>query len=164
MYPNLLVLKDTSGSVYNMYRQNGYIPLNYLIDHDMQQTVSFWMEGYSSFQSRIENLISDVSLNLTPDAATYQRGTNLGFDIDYKNYSPAPRTCYTITDVELPSSAYYVLLSPSTLSIGGNQSKNVRIDFPVPGGVALGTYRMRTRIGFPGDLWNADFFEFDIIP
>ena len=164
--PNILFLLDTNGSVWNKYYQNGYIPLNYTIGHDLSQSVDYWMEGYSgsTIQSRLNNLYSDVSLIMTPDSATYHQGGTLGFDIDMKNYSPAPRTFYALVDVELPSSSYFALFPPVSLTLGGNQTKHVRINYPLPPAVPLGNYVMRARIGWPADLWNADTFDFEIVP
>ena len=83
-YPDILFLRDTNGTVFNTYMKNGGIPLNYLIDHDVQQTIDYSMEGYNQFlfQSRIMSLLSDVSVNLSPDSSTYQRGGLLGFDVN----------------------------------------------------------------------------------
>jgi hypothetical protein len=45
-----LYLRDVSNSVWSLYRQGGYIPLNYVICPD--QTVKDWMEGFSESQIR----------------------------------------------------------------------------------------------------------------
>lgn len=42
-----IFLQDSNGSSWNLYRQYGYVPLNYVIDNDGNQTVRFWMEGFN---------------------------------------------------------------------------------------------------------------------
>jgi hypothetical protein len=50
-----LFLRDGTESVWNMYRQNNWVPLNYVIKPDSSQTVYNWMEGFS--ESTIRNWI-----------------------------------------------------------------------------------------------------------
>lgn len=46
-----LFLLDGSGSVWSLYKQNGYIPLNYVIKPS-PQNVHNWMEGFDETQIR----------------------------------------------------------------------------------------------------------------
>ena len=53
-----LVLRD-NGAAWNKYRQQGYIPLNYVLDDDENQTVVYWMEGFneSVIRSKINSAL-----------------------------------------------------------------------------------------------------------
>ena len=165
-YPDILFLRDTNGAVFNTYMKNGGIPLNYLIDHDVHQTIDYSMEGYNQFlfQSRIMSLLSDVSVNLFPDSSTYHRGGLLGFDVKIENWQKDSRTFYSLVDVRLPQGVYYPLYPPVPQTLAGNASRTVRIDYSLPQVAPLGDYLLRTRIGLPGDLWMTDTFSFEVVP
>jgi hypothetical protein len=166
-YANLLFLVDPNSSAFNLYKKpGGSIPLNYLIDHDMQQTINYSMEGFNLFlfQSRVIALLSDVGLLLAADSSAYQPGTMLGFDLDYKNWKSSQNVFFRLIDVKLPSGSYFSLYPPVQITLGPNEIRNVRYDFPLPALAPLGNYVLRVRAGQPGDLWNADFCMFEIIP
>lgn len=167
MYPGILMLMDPAGAHYSLYRYNGYIPLNYVIGHDIQQTVDYRMEGYShgTITSRINALMSDVTVTLVPDSAIFQRGGNLGFDLEYTNWSNSTKNVATLLDVELPSENYRDL-ETSQVSLNAGQTIVLRQDLHIPGQAPLGdTYRMRSLLGkAPNDLWNGDSFHFEITP
>lgn len=167
MYPNILMLRDSSGSVYNTYRQNGYIPLNYTIDHDLDQTVDFWMEGYNNttITNRIDNLLADVTVNMDPDASSFQRGTTLGFDVNVTNWINANRTCYMLIDIEMTTGGYYPLGGAQQLTLSPLEVRLIRHDDLIPMIAPLGDYTMRARLGSPPtDLWCADYFDFTVTP
>lgn len=56
-----LILMDIDYSTWDLYVQGGYVPLNYVIDDDENQTVVGWMEGYedSTVRSWIDEAIRD---------------------------------------------------------------------------------------------------------
>ena len=166
MYPDLLMLRDTTGSAYSTYRQNGYIPLNYVIDHDMQQTIDYWMEGYnhSTILNRITNLLSDVTAKVQLDAPSFPRGTNLGFDVVVTNWIPANRTVYMMVDIELPSGGYFAL-GTTQLNLSASEVRIIPYDMTIPLTAPLGDFTVRARLGMPPmDLWNADYGDFEITP
>ncbi len=166
-YPNVLFLRDPQSSVFDLYKKPGAsIPLNYLIDHDVLQTIDYSMEGFNLFliQSRMMALLSDIGLILTTDSTTFQPGTLLGFDLDCKNWTASPSVFFRIIDVKLSSSFYYQLYPPLQMTLGPNEIRNVRFDFPLPMQAPLGDFTLRVRAGLPGDLWNADFSRFEIVP
>lgn len=168
MYPNILMLRDTSGSVYNQYRQNGYIPLNYVIDHDLSQTVLFWMEGYShsTIQNKIINALSDVSVNLTPFSTQIPLGTQLQFDITVENHiTGAGRFCYMLLQAETPSGGSVQVGNVTTLNLAPAEVRVINKNLTIPVTAPLGTYRMKALLGMPpSSLWTMDFFDFDIVP
>jgi len=166
LYPNILMLCDYSGGVYSRYRQNGYIPLNYVIDHDLDQTIDYWMEGYnhSVITGKMNALLPDVSVVLDPDSYTYNRGGSLGFDATLYNWTGSNQSLYLLIDVELPSGSYYEV-STESINLSPNQTKVIAYDLNIPGAAPLGDYRMRVRLGTPpANLWNADFFNFEMVP
>ncbi len=165
-YPNILMLKDTYGTVYNLYRQNGYIPLNYVLDHDLRQTVDYWMEGYShaTIVNRINNLLSDVTLMLVPDAESFSQGGTVGFDLNFTNWNTTDSKSFLVAlDVKLPSGGY-LFLDKLPVQLDPGEELTLRQDIPVPGNAPLNTYMMRARLGLKGDLWNGDSFHFEIVP
>jgi hypothetical protein len=165
-YPSILMLKD-SGSVWNNYRINGYIPLNYLLDHDLDQTVDYRMEGYShsTFTSRILSLMSDVSVALTPSSSTYQRGGKLTYDVTFQNWATASRMFYVLMEADLPNGNTARLGSPSKVTLNASQILTVPKSHNIPTTVPLGFYTYRMQIGLPpADLWFQETFEFEIVP
>lgn len=166
LYPNILMLCDYSGSVYSRYRQNGYIPLNYVIDHDLDQTIDYWMEGYNhaTITNHMNALLPDVSLILDPDSYTYTRGGTLGFDITVYNWTGSNQSVYMLIDVEMPGGSYYDV-STTPVNLSPNETRVIAQDLNIPMSAPVGDYRMRARLGTPpADLWNADFFAFEITP
>lgn len=57
-----LFLLDSNQSSWYLYRQNGYVPLNYVIDNDQNMTVAFWMEGFNEATIRyyIEQCLAGI--------------------------------------------------------------------------------------------------------
>ncbi len=58
---DFLFLLDADQSTWSLYRQGGYIPLNYVLDNDPEQTVVGWMEGFNDQQVRgwIDQVVTD---------------------------------------------------------------------------------------------------------
>lgn len=165
-YPYILMLKDTSGSVYGKYRQNGYIPLNYLIDHDLSQSVVYWSEGYShsTMLNKINATVADVTANLAPDASSYPRGGTLGFDVEVTNWIAANRYVYMLLDIEMPAGNYYPVQT-TPLNLTPSEFRIIRKDLPIPMSAPIGSYMLRVRLGMPpADLWNLDTADFNITP
>jgi len=164
--PHILFLMDTDASIYQAYRQNGYIPLNYTIGPDLAQTVDFWGEGYdeNALLASVNGLRSPVSATLTPDFDTYPQGGTLGFDITVTNWTLGAPSVYMVIDAVLPSGGSY-RIGVSQLDLAAGEVKTIRRDLPVPSTAPLGDYKLRVRLGTPpADLWNADTFDFEITP
>lgn len=78
-----LFLLDSDQSSWFLYRQNGYVPLNYVIDNDQNMTVAFWMEGFNEATIRyyIEQCLLGVEEqpevgSQEPEAGLYQNSPN----------------------------------------------------------------------------------------
>ncbi len=166
LYPNILMLEDTDGTAYGLYRYTGYIPLNYVIDHDLWQTVDYRMEGYNDqvIRSHIDGLLSDVVATITADSETYSPGGNLGFDLHYHNWGAATHSVYTTLDVKLPEGGY-LNVETSELSLDPGETVTLRQDLTIPGAAPLDSYVMRIRLGLPpNDMWSSDYFDFELVP
>ena len=63
-----LFLEDASGSVWSLYVQNNYIPLNYVIESNPQK-VHNWMEGFteSTIRTWIDECLVGVEEIVKPD-------------------------------------------------------------------------------------------------
>jgi len=166
--PNILMLKD-SGSVWNTWYIGGYIPLNYIVGHDLDQTVEYRAEGFNSsaILNKIKSLLSDVSVVLTLDSPTFQQGSSIGFSVELENHATTSQSFFAIIDVETTTGSYYQLYPtfPLTLNVGVNPT--YPLTYPLPTGVpALGNYTMRVRLGIgpPAELWMTDSEPSEIVP
>jgi len=165
-YPNILMLMDP-GTVWAVYKQGGYIPLNYVIDHNLNQTIDYWSEGYthSTIESHIVNLLSDVSVDAQMDAYTYHKGAYLGFDLVLTNWAAVNRTVYMLIDIEMPNSSYYAVGGATAVSLSAGQVRTIRKNLPIPTTAPTGDYMLRVRLGLPpADLWFAEYADFEIVP
>lgn len=168
-YPHILMLHDVSGSVWDVYKIGGFIPLNYLLDHDFDQTVDYRSEGYNhgTLSIRIENLLSPVSVDLSLWAPTFQQGTSLDYTVELENHSSSSSSFFAVVDVKLPSGSYFSLYpSAFGLTLSAGEIKTYSPSYPLPvGGPPIGSYDLRVQIGtYPPDLWMTDSESFAIIP
>jgi hypothetical protein len=165
-YPEILMLEDPKGDAYALYRWNGYIPLNYVLDHDIRQTVDYRMEGYSdtTIRARIEALLAAVSVNLAPDAESFHPGGPLGFDLVFHNWGDRTESVAWDLTALLPGGDT-LPVEAALLDLAPGESLTLRRDLQVPGMAPLDLYKMRCRVGQqPSDLWNMDYFDFELLP
>lgn len=162
MYPDVLMLRD-SGSVWNQYRKNGYIPLNYVIGHELNQLVDYSMEGYNHtiITNRLKALVSDVSVNLTSGQTSYQIGTPLDLNMEFKNWSTVTQDCYAIIQVGY-ANKYYSLFPLTHLVVAPSSSENIPITSTVPLSTPPETYTLRVILGVTGDLWYIEKMDVTI--
>lgn len=78
-----LFLQDSNGSSWNLYRQYGYVPLNYVIDNDANQTVRFWMEGFN--EPTIRYYIEQALGVEEDETGSRQRATSTSLLQNYPN-------------------------------------------------------------------------------
>jgi hypothetical protein len=156
------MLRD-SGTVWNMYVQNNYIPLNYVITPE--QTVDYFMEGYnhSTIENHILNLLPDVTVALTPEAVTIPQGGVLTYNVNITNWEGATESIYALTEVTLPGGGTVTLLGPVPLTVDPYETISVNIHHDIPLGAPLGSYGYTGKIGTfpPPELmdWSTFFFE-----
>jgi hypothetical protein len=164
MYPEILMLRD-AGPVWNLYVQNNYIPLNYVITPE--QTVDYFMEGYthSIIENHIVNLLPDVTIALTPEATTVPQGGVLTYNATLTNWEGAAENIYAVTEVTLPGGATVTLLGPVPLTLDPYETISVNIDHDIPLGVPLGSYGYTGTIGTfpPADLMDWSTFTFEVV-
>ncbi len=164
-YPDILMLEDPKGDAYALYRWNGYIPLNYVLDHDVQQTVDYRMEGYddSVIRGRIEALLAAVTVKLIPDGGSFQPGGNLGFDLEFHNWGGESESVAWDLTALLPGGSD-LPVDAALLDLAPGQTWTLRQDLAIPGAAPLERYKMRCRVGQqPYDLWNMDYFDFELV-
>lgn len=75
-----LVLRD-NGTVWNKYKQGGYIPLNYVLDDDESQTIVYWKEGFNEdledvLRDKIDLALLSIAENVNPLPAHYSLEVN----------------------------------------------------------------------------------------
>lgn len=164
-YPDILFLLD-DGSIYSLYAQNYYIPLNYVLNHDFDQTVEFWEEGYNEQQvlDTINAVRSKLVATLVPGDSTYALGETLTYDINVKSWTLMPIAAYVVVDAILPTGTTR-RLGMAYLHFTLGETKVIPRAHLIPMNVPTGDYRIRVQVGMPpGDLWSADYFEFTATP
>lgn len=163
-YPNILVLRDTNYAVWTTYNINNYIPCNYLLDHDLDQTVDYRGTGYnhSTYSNRMQNLLSPVSVALTPYNTQVQAGGVLTLDLVRQNWTAQTQTYWIKLAMDAPVGNMY---KPRQLSQGGNTTRTKNLNYTVPYGTPIGYYEVRCLIGLPpGDLWYKEWYDVEVIP
>lgn len=165
-YPNILMLKDPYGIVWDVYKTSGSIPLNYIIGHNVQQKVKYRKVGWdeTAVENKINNLFSPVSLELIPYNTTLNPGDTLTFDLYRKNWTPDTQTYKIKIDFLLPAGGRQNLWPVRTLSMPGDQVHTKNLNYTMSSSAPLGSYRCRCLIGYPGQLWYMDWFPLEVIP
>ena len=164
-YPNILFLLD-DGSIYSLYAQNNYIPLNYVLNHDYAQTVEFWEEGYTESQvlATINAVRSKLVATLIPGDDTYALGEMLTYDIQVQSWTLMPTAAYVVVEAILPNGTTR-RLGMANLHFTLGETKVIPRQHLIPMSVPTGDYKIRVQVGLPpGDLWSADWFEFTATP
>jgi len=164
-YPAILFLMD-NGTVWDDYLQNNYIPLNYVLNHDLAQTVEYWEEGYYEDQvlDTINAVRSRLVATLAPGADTYALGEMLGYDVAVTSWTLMPIEAYVVVDAILPTGVTK-RLGMAYLHFTLGETKAFPREHLIPMNVPVGDYRVRVQVGMPpDDLWSADFFEFTVTP
>lgn len=164
MYPNIIMLRDAAGTIYQRYRQNGYIPLNYVVTQE--QTVDWWMEGFneSIMRNHIEALLPAVTVVLENDGVPVPQGGELSFDVTVHNWENTAQTFYALTQVTLPGGATVTLMGPLQLTLDAGQELSVTLTEDIPGMAPLGIYTFEAKLGTypPVELMDSSSFEFEV--
>ncbi len=162
--PNIIMLRDSAGTIYQRYAQNGYIPLNYVITQE--QTVHWWMEGFneSLMRNNIEQLLPEVTVVLEHDGVPVPQGGVLSFDITLHNWESTMETFYALTQVTLPGGATVTLMGPIELTLDPGQELSITLTEDIPLMAPLGTYTYEAKLGTypPADLMDSSSFEFEV--
>ncbi len=164
-YPDILFLLD-DGSIYAQYAQNNYIPLNYVLNHDMVQTVEYWEEGYNEGQvlDTINAVRSKLVATLVQGDDTYALGETLSYDVHVQSWTLMPTAAYVVVDAILPTGTTR-RLGVAYLHFTLGETKVIPREHVIPMNVPTGNYRIRVQVGLPtNDLWSADYFEFTATP
>jgi hypothetical protein len=165
LYPDVLMLMDPGWAIYDIYMQNNYIPLNYVITPE--QTVDYFEEGFNEaiVRSHIENLLPEVTVVLTPDVVTVPQGGTLSFDVDLVNWENSAQSFYALTEVELPNSMTVTMMGPVPLTMNGNAQISTSLQHNIPVGTPLGTYTYTAKLGTgpPVDLMDISSFTFEVV-
>lgn len=163
-YPNVLMLRD-GGAVWNIYRQNGYIPLNYVITQE--RIVDYFMEGYTDaiIRGRVLNLLPDVTIVLAPEATVVPQGGVLTFNATLTNWEGATENIYALTQVTLPGGGTFTLLGPVPVTVDPYETISVNLHHDIPLGAPLGSYLYEGKIGTypPADLMDSSKFTFEVV-
>ena len=110
----------------------------------------------------------DVSLTLTPQSTTVQRGGTLSITADLQNNSGATMGFDAWTDVLLPGGTPYPenpLVGPQFVLMNSGQSISHPLAHGIPVTAPLGIYHYDGFIGaYNGTVWDTDGFDFEIVP
>jgi hypothetical protein len=164
-YPEILFLLDDS-SIYSLYAQNNYIPLNYVLNHDFDQTVEYWEEGFDedAVLGTVNDVRSDLVATLYPEADSYAPGETIGYNLKLKSWTLMPVGAYVVLDAVFPSGNTQ-RLKMAYLNFTLSEEKMFGLQQVIPMDVPSGDFKIRVQVGMPpGDLWSADYFDFTITP
>jgi hypothetical protein len=162
LYPNILMLRGTS-AVWNQYKINNAIPTNYVIGHELNQIVDFRMEGYSHtlITNRLKDLVSDVNIIMTSGQPSYQVGTPLDLNIEFKNWSSSTQDFYAIFQVGVLGT-YYTMIPLTNIVVAPTSSYHFPLTNTVPLNTPPEIYTLRVIIGVTGDLWYIEKMDVEI--
>jgi outer membrane protein assembly factor BamB len=108
-----------------------------------------------------------ITVTLTPDATTVERGGQLGYTVEVTNNTADAQTTEYWSDVYLWTGAPYKknpVFGPKGGKLPGGYSKALHISHKVPNSAPLRTYTLCGRIGsHPYDIWGEDCFEFTVV-
>lgn len=165
MYPDVLMLRDPNWGVYQLYRQNGYIPLNYVLTQEL--IVDYFMEGFSEgiIRNHIENLLAPVTVVLSYDGSPVPQGGTLSFDVTLTNWENTEQTFYALTEVTLPGGTTVILLGPVEITLDANQEVTVPLQHNIPLAAPLGMYEYTGMLGTfpPPEVMDYSSFEFEVV-
>jgi len=165
LFPDVLMLMDPDWKIHDVYAQNGFIPLNYVITPG--QTVDYFEEGFDEamVRSHIENLLPEVTVVLTPDVVTVPQGGTLSFDVDLVNWESSAQSFYALTEVEVPNGHTYTIMGPVPLTMNGNAQISTNLQHNVPVGTPLGMYTYTAKLGTgpPVELMDVSIFTFEVV-
>jgi len=165
MYPDIIMLKDVSGSVYSQYAQNNFIPLNYVLTQD--HMVEWWMEGFNetAMRNALENVLPLVTVALENDGIAVPQGDVLSYDVTLHNWDTVSQTFYAMTEVTIPGGSTYPLLGPVELTLNPGQEISATLTQDIPGFAPQGTYEFRATLGTypPVETMDVSNFEFEVV-
>jgi hypothetical protein len=112
----------------------------------------------------MKNLLSPVSLQLTPYNTVVPAGGTLNFDLVRQNWETTTEVYWIKLDWNLAGS-YSDMYSARKLTQAGSTIKTKNLNKKVPNWASMGIYTVRCRIGLPpDDLWYKESFDFEVIP
>ena len=111
--------------------------------------------------------LEEVILELEPDATSVLRGGTLGYRVYVTNNMSNSKTFYYYTNVTLPNSNTYPsppnwLFSYGTVTVPSGETRDAHVVHNVPNAAPIGGYTYNAFIGWPGDIWNEDHFDFTV--
>jgi uncharacterized delta-60 repeat protein len=146
---------DDGNSVAQTFN-GGYIATGY--------TKSYGAGNSDVYLIRLE---PDITVILTPDATTVERGGTLGYMVQVTNNTSVDQTFEYWSDVYLPNGKPYKknpVFGPKEVTVKAGKTKSGHLSHKVPNSAPLKTYTLCGRIGFhPDDVWDEDCFEFTVI-
>jgi parallel beta-helix repeat protein len=108
-----------------------------------------------------------VTVILTPDATTVERGGTLGYTVEVTNATAEDQTFEYWSDVYLWTGDPYKknpVFGPMTVTIRAGKTKSGHLSHKVPKSAPLRTYTLCGRIGWhPDDIWDEDCFQFTVV-
>jgi hypothetical protein len=108
-----------------------------------------------------------LSLTLTPDATTVERGGKLGYTVEVTNYTGDDHTIEYWSDVYLWTGEPYKknpVFGPKQVTIKAGMTKSGHLSHKIPNNAPLKTYTLCGRIGWhPDDVWDEDCFGFTVV-
>jgi len=159
------MLMDTSGSVYNLYRQNGYIPLNYVLDQD--HLVDYWSEGFNhaAMIASLESVLPEVTVVLENDGIPVPQGGVLSYDVTIHNWETTAQSFYALTQATAPNGSTYKLAGPMQLTLQPGQEIAVTLTQNIPPLAPLGMYEFEAVLGTypPVDFMDSSSFGFEVV-
>lgn len=164
-YPDMLFLLD-DGSIYSLYAQNNYIPLNYVLNHDFDQTVEYWKEGFNEDEilDTIDAVRSRLVVTLSPGGDSFGPGDTIGYDVAVKSWTLMPIEAYVVVEAIFPGGES-LSLGRAYLHFTLGETKTFQRQHVIPLDAPEGDYSIQALVGLPpADLWSADGFEFSVVP
>jgi hypothetical protein len=111
--------------------------------------------------------LTEVTVTLTPDATTVERGGTLGYTVEVVNNTTEDQTFEYWSDVYLWTGEPYAknpVFGPKGGTLPAGKTKSAHISHKVPNKAPLKTYSLCGRIGFhPDEIWDEDCFEFTVV-
>ncbi len=126
------------------------------------------MHDYLPYEGEIEVLdyVPNIGLVLTPDAAAFPRGSDMGYTVEGTNYESSPLTVDYWAEVFLPNGNPYSgnpVFGPVTVTIPAGASPNAYLSHFIPPTTPLWTFTYTGYVGVYGShIWAEDSFDFTV--
>jgi subtilisin family serine protease len=123
--------------------------------------------GRINVYDAVSSLVSQVTVDLTPDATIVKQGEKLGYTVAVTNGSGSSVNLSYWTDIIMWTGEPYKgnpVFGPKNGTLLPGQTKQGHIGHKVPNNAPLKTYTCCGRIGFhPDDVWDEDCFQFTVV-